>query len=428
DVFQNSSLYFLFGFLVYILLTSWFAFFILKFKNSKSENFSILNLVFQNLKFDFKRNIVITSIISIGIFIVISTGANRVDFNRNADKNSSGTGGYDFYIETNIGLNADLSTAGGLENLGISEYEKDLHFVQLLRYKSDDASCLNLNRIIQPSILGVKPDKLIERNSFSFEKTRSAKDSSTWDMLRQPMSANCIPAVGDQTVITWGLGKSLGDSVVYTSERGDTIYLVLVGGLKSSVFQGNLLISEENFVKHFPSISGSNIILVDSKSQQLNELKVQLEGALQTYGANIESAPERLATFNSVTNTYLDIFLALGGIALILGTFGIAIILISSIQTRKNNYAMMQAFGINQKSILKAISIEFLIVLFAGIIIGLLAAIAASLQNLITTNADVPYLLLTAIVLIFAVSGFSWIIIGSKLSVKSKFITNLRNE
>ncbi len=89
---------------------------------------------------------------------------------------------------------------------------------------------------------------------------------------------------------------------------------------------------------------------------------------------------------------------------------------------------MMQAVGIPTKSIQQISTIEFSIILFAGIGIGLISAILASLQSLITTNADVPYLLLFILTILFIINGFVWIIVGSKLSVKSNFIAELRNE
>ena len=424
---QNSTIFFILGFLLLISLSAWFAFYLLKSNNSFASNINYTYLAIRNLKYDYKRNILITSILSIGIFIVISTGANRADFKRNANNNSSGTGGYTFFIETNLAINADLSTSEARDKLGINDNYNDLTFVQLLRNKNDDASCLNLNRIIQPSILGVKTTEFSKRKSFFF--VNSLNDSNlSWEILNHPMAGNCIPAICDQTVITWGLGKMLGDSIMYTNEKGKTIYLVLVGALESSIFQGNIIISQKEFEKHFPSISGSNFILADVANNQSAELNENLENALKNYGAKIEIATERLATFNSVTNTYLDIFLALGGIALILGTFGIAIVLIRSINSRESNYAMMQAFGISQRNIRKIIIIEFSIILFVGISIGLVAAITSSFQSLIANNADVPYLLLISIVLLFTVNGLAWIILGSKMSIKKNFITNLRNE
>lgn len=428
DLYQNSMLFLIAGFLLLISLSSWFAFILLKSSTSYSGTISNTALAFRNLRFDFKRNVTISAILSIGIFIVLSTGANRIDTSRDVDTNSSGTGGYRFFIKTNMGVNADLSTTEGKTKMAVREDYKDLSFVQMLHFESDDASCLNLNKILRPSILGVNPEKFIVRKAFSFVKTMQKSERNPWYLLHQKLDKNCIPAFADQTVITWGLGKSLGDSIKYVNEQGDSIYLVLVGGLANSVFQGNLIVSEENFRQHFPSNSGSRVLLADVDATQTEDLKENLEGALRNYGAEIEYADERLATFNSITNTYLDIFVALGGIALILGTLGIAIILIRSIRSRKKQYAMMQAYGISLTTIRKIILMEFMIVMFAGIVIGLLASLIAGLPGFLAANGEVPVGLLSSIVLLLALNGFVWIIIGSVLSVKKNFISDLRNE
>jgi len=428
DLYQDSSIFFMAGFLLLISLISLFAAFLLKNSHSKPVIINPFYLAIENLRFDYVRNLTITSILAIGIFIVISTGANRIDFTQGADKNSSGTGGFTFYIRTNIGVNADLSTPDGQSKIGIENDYKAASFVQLISYESDDASCLNLNKIIHPSILGVNPESFSKINSFTFVKAIPNTLTNSWELLNLKMGKNCIPAVADQTVITWGMGKEIGDSISYTNELGEKIYLVLVGGLDNSVFQGNLIISKDNFVRNYPSISGSRIILAEIAPKQKADLKENLEGALRNYGVEIESSAERLATFNSVTNTYLDIFVALGGIALILGTFGIAIILIRSINARKNQFAMMQAYGISPKNIRKIIVIEFTIVLLAGITIGLLASITGSLQSLLSKNSGIPYSLLASIVFLFSINGFCWIYIGSALSIKNSFISNLRSE
>ncbi len=425
-LYQNSSIFMLVGFLLLISFTSWLAFFLLKIRATQPVAVTAFKLALRNLTFDLKRNIIIICILSIGIFIVISTGANRVDFSLNAANNSSGTGGFAIFIETNLPVNADLSTTEGREKLSIEGEYTDLEFVQLLKYTADDASCLNLNRIIQPSILGVNPEVLNKRNAFFFVAANTK--NATWEMLNQPLAKNCIPAVADQTVITWGMGKAVGDSILYTNEAGDSIYLVLVGALESSVFQGNMLISKQNFEKHFPIISGSKVILADVKDEQKVFLKENLESSFRNYGANIQSAPERLAMFNSVTNTYLDIFLALGGIALIIGTLGIAILIFRSIQSRTSQYAMMQAIGINRSYIRRILLYEFSIILFAGIISGILSAIVASLPNLISSNTEVPYALLLSLIILFIINGFVWIFMGAKFSLKKNFSSDIRNE
>ncbi len=71
-----------------------------------------------------------------------------------------------------------------------------------------------------------------------------------------PFSRNCradlIPAIADETVIKYGLGLSVGDTLRYTNSTGGSMELLLVGGMAPSVFQGSVLISDENFLKAIP--------------------------------------------------------------------------------------------------------------------------------------------------------------------------------
>jgi ABC-type lipoprotein release transport system permease subunit len=424
--YQNSSIFLILGFLLLISLTAWFAYLLLKISKSKQFIPSNLALAIRNLSFDLKRNVIIVSILAIGIFIVISTGVNRKNYNTNDNKNNSGTGGYEFFIETNIGINADLTSPEARDKFGIESTFNDLSFLQLLKYSADDASCLNLNRIIRPSILGVNTQTLDKRNAFNIANTITYEKD--WEILNKTLSANCIPAIADQTVITWGIGKALGDSILYLNESGDSIYLVLVGGLDNSVFQGNIIISKQNFEKQFPSISGSNVMMADVNNNQLEAIKENLEGAFKKYGANIQSAPERLAMFNSVTNTYLDIFLALGGIALLVGTLGMAILIFRSIQSRNRQYAMMQAIGISKQNIRRIIAYEFIGILFAGITIGIISSLIANLQHILSNNDDVPITLLLILIILFIINGFTWIYIGTTKSIRTQFISDLRND
>ena len=49
-----------------------------------------------------------------------------------------------------------------------------------------------------------------------------------------------------------------------------------------------------------------------------------LETALQPYGMDTERVSRRLADFLAVQNTYLSTFQMLGGLGLLVGTFGLA--------------------------------------------------------------------------------------------------------
>ncbi len=427
DDYQNSSVFFLGGFLLLTGLISIIGHGFLFFSIKQINSLTIINLALRNLGFHYKRNILISSILAIGVFIVLSTGANRVDFTRNANNNSSGTGGFIYYIETGLPVHADLQTTSGREEVGISDEIKETTFIQFLQYKNDDASCLNLNKIVRPTILGVRPGLLANRNSFFFINTKENTPEG-WSVLNMHLAENCIPAVADQTVITWGLGKNIGDSIAYTNEKGQLLYLILVGGIESSVLQGNILISEENFIRHFPSVSGSNIILADAEPNQSEALKENLQEAFNQYGADIQHATERLDTFNSVTNTYLDIFMALGIIALLIGTIGIAIVIVKSIRSEKQQLAMLQALGIKRRDIISINVLSYTFLLISGIVAGAISTFFAVFPGLMNANAPVPLILLIVIISCILLNGIVWIIAGTKLSISKRFLADIRGE
>ena len=92
-----------------------------------------------------------------------------------------------------------------------------------------------------------------------------------------------IPAVVDQSVLTWGLHKSIGDTLTYTDEQGREFKLKVVGSLENSVFQGSVLISERNFMERFPSESGTRVFLVDAPNP-LARLSETIRRALRDFG------------------------------------------------------------------------------------------------------------------------------------------------
>ncbi len=48
-------------------------------------------------------------------------------------------------------------------------------------------------------------------------------DEDPWQALNQTFDDGTIPAIADQTVIQWGLGKKVGDVLLYQNELGDTL-------------------------------------------------------------------------------------------------------------------------------------------------------------------------------------------------------------
>jgi putative ABC transport system permease protein len=94
----------------------------------------------------------------------------------------------------------------------------DLEIIQFLSVFADDASCHNLNRVANPRILATDPGLLAGR--FSFAATHRLLDSEDpWSSLDQEHQG-FIPAIADQSVIQWGLGLGVGDTLLLYQQQG----------------------------------------------------------------------------------------------------------------------------------------------------------------------------------------------------------------
>ena len=65
-----------------------------------------------------------------------------------------------------------------------------------------------------------------------------------------------------------------------------------------------------------------------------------LEGSLGDFGFDAETSVDRLAAFFAVQNTYLSTFQSLGGLGLLLGTFGLATVQLRSVLERRGELAL----------------------------------------------------------------------------------------
>ena len=116
-----------------------------------------------------------------------------------------------------------------------------------------------------------------------------------WTLLSEDLGADVIPAIGDYNSAMWILHKQLGDDIVLQNEIGKTVKLRLVGLLKTSIFQSELLISEDNFLRHFPDQSGYGAFLVET--QRPVQLTALLESRLKDIGLDAVSTAQNSRIF-----------------------------------------------------------------------------------------------------------------------------------
>jgi putative ABC transport system permease protein len=371
------------------------------------------------------RSISIVILFAIGSFLVISTGSFRQDMFRNADDPGSGTGGFLFYAESTVPVLRDLNDPEVRFEYGL---EGAYRFVQMRMAAGDDASCLNLNRVSRPPILGVDPEKLDGRFSF-VTRTGQLDGEKPWHSLQEDLPEGVVPAIADETVIKWGLGMEVGDTLHYLNSRGKDMDLLLIGGLAPSVFQGRVLISNTHFLEHFPESSGTSVFLVGGARADSARIRSEIERGLRDFGWDMQLAAVRLVEFHSITNTYLSIFLVMGALGLLLGTFGLVVVLSRSIMERRQEIALLKAVGYGRKTIRKLVVREYVILLLMGIGSGFLTAVIATLPSITSPNTGTSFTTILLLLLLLVGNGWLWIRVVTASALKERtLVTALRNE
>jgi hypothetical protein len=359
------------------------------------------------------RSLTVLALTAAGIFLVVAVAANRRNPGCGGERRS-GTGGFALYGETAMPWFEDLNGERARGRLGLDATE-GASFVQIKVRDGDDASCLNLNRVAQPRLLGVDPEDFRRRGAFSFAALAPDVDpADPWSALTQPWPDGVVPAVADQSVIQWGLGKRLGDELSYVDEHGRELRLRLVGALADSVFQGNVLVAQSTFSRHFPSNHGFRAVLVDlSPGEDVANFASGLSRALRDLGPELTSTPDRLSAFQSVENTYLSAFLWLGGLGVLLGAAGVGMVLMRNALERRGELALLRAVGFSRAERFHLLLAEHAGLLVAGVVLGLLAGLLAVLPAVRTASERIPWRLLVVLAAGIVLHGLAWTAIAA---------------
>jgi putative ABC transport system permease protein len=376
------------------------------------------------------RSLAVVALLACGVFLVIAVGANRRDPLAHAQRRDSGTGGFALYGESAIGILHDLNSKAGRQSVALDDRGLEgVRIVQLRVHDGDDASCFNLNRAQRPRLLGVQPEQLQVRGAFGFIDTiEAASKENAWDLLNRDQGEDVVPAIGDYPTIIWALGKSLGDEIDYSDEKGRRFRLRLVGMLKNSILQGSLLIAEDDFAGRFPSEDGYRMFLVDAPEDKVKAVAGKLSTGLRDFGLELTPATQRLAEFNAVENTYLSIFQLLGGLGLILGSVGLGLVVLRNVLDRRGELAMLRAVGFDRVALKRMIFSEHSILCLCGLACGVIAALVAVGPVLKSPGAEVPYLSLTLTIIAIGISGVVWIWIATVFALSGTPLDALRNE
>jgi len=296
------------------------------------------------------------------VFIVLCVGLNRQSFS-DASHIRQMTGGYDLWCQSSVPIYHDMNTQEGRKKLGLTDLPDDVEVLQTLLYEADDASCLNLNRVEMPSVLGIP--------------TSSPFISSE--------NGLCI----DEESLLWSMGKQVGDTINYKDGQGNATPLVIAESLPTGIFQGYALMNRERFLEIWPENRGTTLFLVKTKDGEREQVAQVLSQALNEYGVRVMTTGQRMAQFGELVNTYLSIFLTLGGIGMLIGIFSFIIVVRKNLLQRMNDLQLYQALGYSRERLESQLYRENIIVPLFAIGVGAVAAVISVIDRLSNASLSV---------------------------------------
>jgi ABC-type antimicrobial peptide transport system permease subunit len=369
------------------------------------------------------RSVLSIALISSAVFLVIALDAFRRPTVSATDP-KSGAGGFPLMAESQLPLLWDPNTASGRENLNIAAVSGVKFYPFRLR-PGEDSSCLNLYEPRSPRILGARRD-FITLARFAFTTTLAKSEDAKqnpWLLLQGATEGGAIPAIADANSITYVLHRKVGDTFTIDAGTGREVKLKLVGALDDSILQSEIVISEENFVRAFPAEQGFRFFLLDAPTSAT----APLEQALSDYGFDAVSTPEKLEAFHRVENTYLSTFQALGGLGLLLGTLGLGAVLARNVIERRKELALLRAVGYRPEHLRRIVIAENLYVVLEGTVIGLIAALVATLQPLLG-RGHAPGFSFAVLLLAVPLAGLVASLGAVRSVVRAPLLETLRSE
>ena len=274
--------------------------------------------------------------------------------------------------------------------------------------------------------------KFAELAPFSF--TQEEFDGEGWAMLsgeptKDELGIPVIPGIIDQNTATYALQKGLGDLVPYETVSGQSFAVKIVGLLDTSILQGNVVISEKNFIRFFPDAGGYRFFLVDGQSAEaLEPVATHMSRMFGDLGLEMRPAADRLNEFNAVQNTYLSIFSTLGGLGIFLGTVGLAIIVGRNVLERRGQLGVMRAVGFTREMLARMILAEHWFLHLFGVVLGFVAAMIAVSPQLSKGAGGFPWGLLGGINGAVLLGGLIFCWLAARLVMRGELVHSIRRE
>ncbi|MEZ6065568.1 MAG: ABC transporter permease [Planctomycetaceae bacterium] len=401
---------------------------------------ALSRLAVRNASRNRARSLLTVCLIAASVFVIVAVASGRRNPVREEPVLGSGNGGFSLLATSSQPILYDLNAEAGrtkagvrLESAADRELWNSLKVVPFRMRAGDDASCRNLYQTRLPTILGVPADVLREFDRQERFKFADTPGEHPWLSLLEPTEADAIPALGDMNTLMYSLKKGVGGKIEVpadtmpesTLERAE---LEVRGMFDGSIFQGMLLVSEERFQQMFPEVTGFRYFLIEVPPERSRDAAELLESQLDGSGFDVASVSEQLAGFLAVQNTYLSTFQTLGGLGLLLGTIGLATVMLRNVLERRKELSLLRAVGFRDRSVLYLVFAENVFLLGCGLLAGAASAVLAMAPHLTTTGADVPWASLVALLGLVLMVGMLAPLLAAREATRWSVLTGLRTD
>ncbi|MGH9875251.1 MAG: ABC transporter permease, partial [Pyrinomonadaceae bacterium] len=396
---------------------------------------SVIRLGFRNATSRPGRSVLCIALIASAAFIIVAVDSFRHRGGPETTDRKSGNGGFLLLAESLLPVVHDPNTSEGREalNLTVNADKSPLAGLNFARFRvrpGDDASCLNLYQPHNPKIIA-PTDDFVRSNRFTFQNslaTSNEEKDNPWLLLNHEFPDGAVPVIVDANSLTYVLHRKLGDDLDLDTGNGQ-VRLRLVGSLADSVFQSEVLMGEANFLRLFPDQQGYRFFLIDTPApEQSNAIATALEERLSDFGFDVQATSERLAGFHRVENTYLSTFQMLGGLGLVLGTLGMAAVLLRNVLERRRELALLRVVGYDSSHFALMVIAENALLLCCGLITGTVCALLAIAPVFFTRHAQLPSVALGLLLLGVLVSGLTASVVATWAALRSPLLPALRAE
>ena len=370
------------------------------------------------------RSILTAALLASAAFLLVAVESFRRQTGFDFLDRYGGSGGFNLIAECDVPMFQPFATGPGFVDLdnrlqeafgGSSDNPRyraavaelnDLQVIPLRLREGDDASCMNLFQATRPRILSV-PDSLIARGGFKFyepEASTPAENERVWSLLKESLPGGAIPVFCEQNTAEWMLKTAVGGDIKIPGDDGKELVLRIVGTFSDSPFQSELLMSEESFARVFPKSSGYRVFLIRTPPGKAEEVGQLLATAFRANGMIATPTLERVATYQAVIGAYLSTFQLLGGLGLLLGVLGLAVVVLRGVWERVGELALLRAVGYRTSQLQLLVLAENALLLIAGLMIGVVSALASVAPHVVE-GATVPWTRICGLLVLVLVVG-----------------------